>query len=279
MATWAFINDEFIREERACIHFRDLALQRGYGVFDFFRLEGQTPVFLNLHLKRLFYSAREMHLPLEKTEVELKAIISELIARNNLPNSGIRITLTGGYSADGYQVTIPNLVITQQPFQSPGKEQFQKGIKLVTYEHQRQLPHVKTIDYLIGIWLQPYIKERGADDVLYHQQNILTECPRSNFFIVTNENRIVTPAQHILKGITRNILMEIAREKFEVEERNIRLEEVLLAKEAFITSTTKNILPVVAVNESVIGIGSAGMITELLLKLLQAHHQKRTSVS
>ena len=103
MSKWAFINDDFILEETAGIHFRDLALQRGYGVFDFFKIAESTPVFLEQHLQRFFYSAQQLHLPAGRTKEELKAIITELIAKNNMADAGIRMTLTGGYSADGYQ--------------------------------------------------------------------------------------------------------------------------------------------------------------------------------
>jgi branched-chain amino acid aminotransferase len=270
MQKWAFINDGFIAEEKACIHFRDLSIQRGYGVFDFFKLKGSEPVFLDEHLKRFFYSSSQMHLHVGKTEKELKNILAELISKNELPDSGVRITLTGGYSADGYQIAEPNLIIAQQNFQVLTAAHFEKGARLITYEHQRQLPSVKTIDYLMPIWLQPYIKTHNADDVLYYSNNIVTECPRSNFFLVTNEDKIITPKDNILKGITRKKLLEIAVKDFEVAEENITLGELSTAKEAFITSTTKTILPVTSINGSTIGNGTAGLVTKKLLQLWQS---------
>src|SRR5215218_5208589 len=113
MRKWAFLNEDFVLEENARLQFRDLAIQRGYGVFDFFKLIENTPLFLDEHLHRFFYSAAEMHLPVHKTAKELKAIINELIEKNSLPHSGFRITLTGGYSQDGYQLAKPNLIISQ----------------------------------------------------------------------------------------------------------------------------------------------------------------------
>ncbi|MGN6165367.1 MAG: aminotransferase class IV [Flavisolibacter sp.] len=270
MQKWVFINDDFIAEEKACIHFRDLAIQRGYGVFDYLRLKDNTPVFLNDHLERFFHSAQQMHLPVGKTEAELKNILADLIAKNSLPDSGIRLTLTGGYSADGYQIAEPNLIISQQKFQALTTPQFEHGIRLITYKHQRQLPSVKTIDYVMPIWLQPYIKKNGADDVLYFNDNMVTECPRSNFFLVTNEDKIITSKDNILHGITRKKLLEIAAKEFEIAEGNITPGALTTGKEAFITSTTKSILPVTSVNGNKMGNGTAGAVTKKLLQLWQS---------
>ena len=209
-----------------------------------------------------------MRLPIGKSKEEIKGVLSELAAQNNIPDSGIRITLTGGYSADGYSLTTPNLIITQKRLEINANNG-PTGIKLVTYEHQRQLPEVKTIDYLMAIWLKPYILDHGADDVLYHHNGIITECPRSNFFIVTKDDKIVTPANNILKGVNRKHILQLASKNYETEERDILIEEVMSAKEAFIISTTKGVLPVVEMNSKKIANGVPGKTTLLLGEKLQ----------
>jgi branched-chain amino acid aminotransferase len=244
MAAWSFINGGFIEEEKAVLHFRDLSIQRGYGVFDFLRFAGWQPVYFEEHMERFRYSATKMHLTLAYDNEVLYSIVKELIQRNSLPAGGIRLTLTGGYSADGYHPGSPNLIISQHQFQSPAQNQVETGIRLLSYEHQRQLPSVKSIDYLMAIWLQPLLQQQQADDILYYNQGIITECPRANFFMVDHANKIITPARNILKGITRMKLISIASRYFELEERDISPEELGSAREAFITSTTKSILPV-----------------------------------
>jgi branched-chain amino acid aminotransferase len=268
VSTWVFLNEQWIPEANAVLHFRDLSVQRGYGVFDFFKVADGMPVFLNDHLDRFYFSAEQMHLPIRYPKGELKKIVTELLEKNSAGNTGVRMTLTGGYSADNYQLSKPNLIIACNNFTSPGIEQFETGIKLITYPHQRQLPHVKSIDYLMGIWLQPLIKENNADDVLYHQNGIVTECPRSNFFIVTKDDRIITPSENILKGVVRNHLISIAKETFIVEEKDITLDEIETAKEAFITSTTKTILPVREINKHVFT-GFNNISKELYQRLIQ----------
>lgn len=273
---FVFVRDSFVPASQAVILIGDLSIQRGYGIFDFFKTLDDRPVFLEDHLDRFFHSAGQLRLEPGKTRDELRTILLTLQQKNNIPDSGIRLTLTGGYSPDGYSLVRPNLIITQQPLLAPITEELPKSIRLVTYPHQRQMPDVKTIDYLMAIWLQPYIRENGADDVLYHRggishqdgiehpDGIITECPRSNFFIVTADNIVVTPARHMLKGITRMKVLELARQQFRTEERDVLLEEVYRAKEAFITSTTKQVLPVISIDNRVIGDGEAGTVSRWL---------------
>lgn len=250
MAKWAFLNDNFVAEKNTKLHFSDLAFQRGYGIFDFFRLAGHQPLFLHDHLTRFFASAAGMHLTVPLPAEALETAIFDLIKRNDLPNTGIRLSLTGGYSEDGFNPTNANLVLSQHPFSPPTTTQVQKGIRLFTYPYQRQLPHIKSIDYLMAVWLQPQRSKAGADDILYHQNGSITESPRSNFFLVTSDERIITPANNVLAGITRKKLLQLAGKHFAVEERDITMKELANAKEAFLTSTTKQILPVAQVDDT-----------------------------
>ncbi len=251
-ALFCFANNRFIKLAEAGLPLTDLSVQRGYAIFDFLRISKNIPLFLDDHLERFFGSAQEMHLPVQQTKQALKEIITQLIEKNNLPDSGIRLMLSGGNSPDGYQIVAPSLMIVQQPIAPVSDQLFTKGYQLVSYAHQRQLPHVKTTDYLMAIWLQPWVKENGADDVLYHQNGMVSECPRSNFFIVTQEDTIITPARNILKGVTRKQILKVAAAQgMRVEEKDISIDDIRQAKEAFIGSSTKRIIPVVRVDDMV----------------------------
>ena len=263
---YSSINGVLVPAQTASVSIADLSIQRGYGIFDYFRTINHQPVFLEEHLSRFYHSAKVMHLNVDMNHEQLKKIIRELILKNNLPDSGIRITLTGGYSADGYQIASPNLLITQSTFQY-NNNNFNNGIRLITYEHQRQLPQVKTIDYLKAIYLQPFIKEHQADDVLYHFRNEVCECPRANFFIVNDQQQVVTASNNILRGITREKVLGLR--EFNTKEAIITTQDLLTAREAFITSTTKNILPVLEIDGRIIGNGRPGKIsTEIFRKIL-----------
>lgn len=241
---WTFLNNDFIPATEAKLPVTDLAVQRGYAVFDYLRVWNERLLFEDEHLERFFNSAQQMRLQVPVDAKKLKDLLHELARRNAMSSSGIRITLTGGDSPDGYSITTPQLVITQTPLTMPGPEQTARGIRLASYEYQRQLSHVKTIDYLHAIWLQPYLKEQGADDVLYHSNGIISECPRSNFFLVTQKGVLVSPERNILKGITRGNVLALAEKICRVEIRDVRLEEIEHASEAFVTSTSRRIMPV-----------------------------------
>ncbi|MCY7421057.1 MAG: aminotransferase class IV [Chitinophagaceae bacterium] len=261
------VNGEIMEAANASLLISDLAIQRGYGVFDFFKTINGSPIFLEDHLDRLYRSAENMHLDFGFDRHSLKAILFELISINDMPQSGVKITVTGGYAADGYTLDKPNLLITQQPLVLYNDANT-PPLKVVSYEHQRQMPHIKTIDYLMAIWLQPFIKQNKADDVLYHNNRLITECPRSNFFIVTNDGVLVTPVSNVLYGITRTQILRHFKHLCAIEERNISLEEVCHAKEAFVTNSSKNILPVIKVDEHFIGNGETGPLTLKIKKEL-----------
>lgn len=261
------INGELVDAATASIHISDLSVQRGYGVFDFFKTINGVPVFLEDHLDRLYRSADRMRLDFGYDRDALKAMLFELMGMNNMPLSGVKITVTGGYAEDGYSLAKPNVLITQQPLLLYNDANA-SPLKIVSYEHQRQMPHIKTIDYLMAIWLQPFIKLNQADDVLYHNNGVITECPRSNFFIVTDDDVLVTPANNVLHGITRMQILRHLKHICTIEERNITLDEVYKAKEAFVSNSSKNILPVVKVDQHKIGTGEPGPLTMRIKKEL-----------
>jgi branched-chain amino acid aminotransferase len=244
MSPWTFFNDDFAESKKTSLHYTDLSIQRAYGIFDFFKVIDGVEQSIDDHMERFYFSASEMRLEIKFTLPELKGIIKKLIQKNEFSNGGIKITLTGGYSEDGYEIATPNLIIACLQLPNVLPDVWKKGINLVTYTHQRQLPHIKTIDYIMPIWLKPFIKSKNADDVLYCSNNVATECPRSNFYIVTIDNKLITAKENILKGITRKKILKAASQILEIEERAITLDDVYNATGAFISSTSKLVQPV-----------------------------------
>jgi D-alanine transaminase/branched-chain amino acid aminotransferase len=262
-----YARGKFLPVSEASVSVNDLGVQRGYGIFDFLRVSVNVPLFLEDHLDRFFHSAKEMRLTCKESRQEIKDIVYQLIRENNQPFSGVRLILTGGESPDGYKIIEPGLVIIQHAITPPPDDIAFPGIRLLSYPYQRQLAHVKTTDYLMAIWLQPWLKERGGDDILYHQDGYVTECPRSNFFMVTHDDTLVTTGQHMLKGITRKQVIQIAVESgIKTEEREISLEEIRDAKEAFITSSTKRLVPVRQLDQHVFPLHRQVSVTGRLWK-------------
>lgn len=261
-ARYISINTELVQEADAKIHVSDLSIQRGFGIFDFLKTINGQPIFIENHFDRFYNSAKELGLTIGYDRESLLNAVKALMEKNNMPNSGIKFILTGGFSADGYTIGEPNLVITQSPFEYDATA-FDKGTTLVTYNHQRQLAVIKTIDYLQAIRLQPYIKQNNADDVLYHDNGMIRECPRANFFIV-KDRKIISPKTAILKGITRSKVLAMIVEGFAMVEEDFTLEDLAKADEAFITSSTKNVLPVLEIDGQKVGDGKPGKITRQL---------------
>lgn len=261
MKNFCFANDAIIQAEKASIHPMDIGLIRGYGIFDFFRTSNYTPLFLNDYLDRFIRSAEKTHLTLSQNKEELKSIILELIEKNDLEVGGIRMLLTGGVSENHFSPTKGSLFIFCEDLDFPAKEKYEKGVKLLALEHVRAIADIKTTNYAYPVWHSATWKKEGAEDVLYHMNNLISESSRSNIFIV-KDGQIATPDKHILHGITRKRVLEIAPD---TEIRQITLSELLEADEVFMTSTTKKVLPVTYINEFKIGKGIPGPRTKKLI--------------
>ncbi len=265
------LNDQIVDHDHARVHVTDLALLRAYGVFDFFRLVNLTPLFIDDHIDRFFNSAQTLRLTCPLGKAQLKTLILKLISINSIKNSGIRMVLTGGESHNGYAIGSPTLFVINEPINPLPESHFEKGIKLISYNFRRDLPEVKSINYLVGIYNMPKIQEAGATDLLFYWNNKISESTRSNFFIVDQNDKIITAKKGILKGISRQHVLEVAKQKFTVEERDLFVQELTTAKEAFITGTTKKVMPVYQVDDLIIGDGSRGKVTLELQKMFDQY--------
>ena len=262
---YACINGEFCNTDNAMIGIQDMALQRGYGMFDFFKVMGGQPVFLDDHLDRFWESARLLRLPITLSRESLTKQIHQLIEMNQWSDAGIRMTLTAGYAPDGYSIHEPNLLMSGQSVQLPDTLS-EKGIRLFSYAHQRQLPLIKSIDYLMAVWIQDEVKKAEADEVLYHQGGWISECPRANIFLVTATGVLVTPGEQVLQGITRKKILQVAEKITRIETRPVHLNEFKTAREAFITSTTKLLTPVTVLDGIPVGTGGPGELSRVLFE-------------
>ena len=258
-----YFNNRFLQNDEAMLHISDLSIQRGYATFDFFRTVDGIPLFLQDHLDRFYASAKAMHLNIKQTREEVAGIIIELIKQTGVQEAGIRLMLTGGYSPDSFEPAEPNLIIICNPIKMFDVADFEKGFSVITHEYQRDLPLIKSTNYLFAVWLQPELKKQQADEVLYFNNNIITEFPRGNVFIVSS-GKFITPEKNVLLGVTRKNILKIAANILPVEERDITVKELMQANEVFLCSTTKRIVPVIKINNSPVGNGVPGEFTKLL---------------
>ena len=281
MAKYYSINGKIVLAKNAKLQVTDLGLIRGYGIFDFLKVEKGVPLFIEAHMERFQNSVKEMHLQLNYSVEELKQLVKKLIAKNNFKKGGIKIILTGGYSEDGYTPSPnTNLIILLSQFKTPSKKAYQNGVKLFPYEFFRELSMVKTINYITPIRIIKETKEAGATDVLYHWNGKISESSRANFFIVKKDKTIVTPISNVLKGITRKRILTVAKGHYKVIEKDITFRDLKNASEAFLTSTTKGALAVTQVGDMKIGNGKVGKVTlhlnDLLKKQANIYRKKNT---
>lgn len=263
------LNGKLTEVAQASLHVSDLAILRGFGIFDYFLVKKHQPLFLSDYLDRFYTSAEKLGLSIPIERTEMTRLIRELVAANGLEDAGIRLVLTGGYALDSYTPVEPNLIIMEHEFKAPPAWNYDQGIRLMTYNHQRELPEIKSINYLTGIRLQASLKAQQADYLLYHDQGIIRESDRSNFFGVTEDGILITPDEKILRGITRKQILELAEDVLPVEEREVGIDELSTLREAFLTSSTKGVMPVVQIDELVIGEGRPGDLTYKLGELFQ----------
>jgi branched-chain amino acid aminotransferase len=268
--TVCYVNGDFVSLKDAALPVRDLSILRGYGVFDFLRTYNGKPLNLRRNLQRLQTSARHVFLNLPWSMDELEQIVLDTLSRNTIPEASIRIVVTGGVAVDGITPPeTPSLLVLITPVRIYPAECSQQGIKVVTVETERYIPGAKTINYIPAIMALKKAKAAGAMEALYvnRQQHIL-EGTTTNFFVFQG-SKLITPGDDILPGITRDVVLELAQDKFEVTERPILFGDLPRADEAFITASNKEIMPVRQVNDVIIGDGVPGLNTQLVMKLFR----------
>lgn len=266
---YCYINGKILPFQQASLSLDDLGVLRGYGVFDFLRTYNGKPFLLDEHLTRLQNSAKEIGLA-PPAKPKLKIIIKELLAKNGLAESYIRIVLTGGKTSDGLTPSSPTLFVLIEKLKPLPELLYKKGIKLMTHNFLRDVPRAKTTNYLTAVKLQKQKKKVGAFEILYVDNGKVLECTTSNFFLFRNST-LITPKENVLMGTTRNFVIKLAKQKFRVEEHDVSLAELRSATEVFITATNKEILPVVKIDNRTIGNGKVGTHTKYLLNLFRGY--------
>lgn len=263
--TLAYWNGKFVPMNEIQIAPTDLGVLRGYGVFDVMRTENGKPFLLERHFARLQRSAETLHLHLPVDEEEFRSIIARLLTENDFQQATIRTVLTGGASDSCF---LPEgretFFITIIPFLGVAEKYLIDGAKIITLEHARNFPHAKITNYITAIEHAPNRLAKEALEVLFVNKGHVLEASTSNVMIV-KDGMLITPKDHILKGITRGWVLELAASlNIPVEERALTLEETLAADEVFLTATNKYIVPVIQIDEHRIADGHPSPITKKL---------------
>ncbi|GAB4515614.1 MAG: branched-chain-amino-acid transaminase [Anaerolineae bacterium] len=264
-----YVNGEFVEAENALLPVTDLAVLRGYGVFDFMRTYNGQPFHLEAHIDRLFTSADIVKLAMPWSREEVAEIITQTLARNtDHDDYSVRVVVTGGASPDnitpGGQ---PRLIVMVSGVTPPPAEHYINGVKIITLRESRYLAQAKTTNYVSGVLALQEAHAREAVEAIYvNNASHILEGTTTNIFLFHGDT-LITPADNILPGITRSVVMELAREVFTVEERRVHINDLYDADEVFITASNKQVMPVIQVDDKVISSGTPGRRTRKIMAL------------
>ncbi len=266
------IDGVFVPAEQAVLPIGDLAVLRGYGVFDFLRTYRGRPFALDAHIRRLQNSARLINLSCPWSLEEIRERVEQTLARNDYDEANIRLLITGGDSDDSITPGArPRLLILVTPLKNFPRSWYSDGVKIVTVDRTRYIPGAKSIDYIRAIMSLNQAKQEDAIEAIYvDADGRVLEGTTSNIFAVF-AGTLRTPPEDILPGVTRDVLLSVAASQFPTELRTISREELYHADEVFLTSSNKEVLPVRQVDDRLIGRGCPGPVTAALMQLFAAH--------
>lgn len=270
-----YVDGAFVPSDKAVIPVDDLSVLRGYGVCDIMRTYHGRPYFIDEHIRRLRDSAAKINLELPWTEDGIKRIVLETLGKNRVTaEANIRIVVTGGSSPDFMTPRgRPRLIVLVTPIKGLPDHWYTDGVKVITHFQERALAGAKVTSYIPAALALEKARTRDAVEAIYvDQHRHALEGTTSNLFAFFGDT-LTTPDHGILHGITRKLILSLARELFRVEERPIPLEELLTADEVFITGTNKGVVPVVRIDDTPIGDESPGTSTRKLIQALESHAQ------
>ncbi|MEK9184599.1 MAG: aminotransferase class IV [Patescibacteria group bacterium] len=254
----------------AKVSIEDIGLLRGYGIYAGITTANNKPFRLDDHLDQFEQSAKTLNLKVPYSREKIAIILKELIKKHKFKRTNFRLILTGGKMEGGifYDEKEPTFYILAEEWKSLPREIYEKGASLVTFEHRRMLPEIKTINYITAVSLQNYRKKHNALEILFTSKSNVLEASMSNFFMFKGDT-LVTPKDGIFCGITRKVIFELARKYFKIEEREIKMNEALNADEVFITGSFKDIVPIIKIDNKKIGDGKVRDNTKKIMKLFK----------
>lgn len=272
-----YVNGRIGPAQDAVIPVYDHGFLYGEGVYETIRTYNRRPFLLEAHSRRLRASAGQLHLDVPFTDAALTGWIDDtMAAAEPLREAYIRVLLTRGVGELTYDVEAtptPSLVIIVKPLDEPPARVDTEGIHLglvsILRNHPGSVdPRIKSNNLLNNaIAMQQANRAQAEEALMCNYRGELSECSQSNFFLV-RDGAVLTPPTEagLLEGITRAFIFELGRaEGIDIREATLRPEDLGSADEAFITSTTREISPVVSVDRRQIGPGRPGPLTRRLL--------------
>lgn len=276
MSIQIYIDGKFFPKEKAMVSVFDHGLLYGDGVFEGIRAYGGRVFKLAEHIDRLWESAHTLMLAIPMTKDQMRDAIVATLRRNKLRDAYIRVVVTrgvGDLGLDPRKCPRATVFIIADKIKLYPESLYQKGLEIIsvatTRSHPETVnPQIKSLNYLNNILAKIEAINSGYEEaLLLNAQGYVSECTGENIFII-KEGRLLTPPPHIgiLRGITRAAAMEIAAKLgLEVREEILTRHDIYNAEEVFLTGTAAEIVPIVKVDNRVIGTGKPGRRTGQIL--------------
>jgi D-alanine transaminase len=270
MSRIAYVNGLYLPMRDAMVHIEDRGYQFGDGVYEVCEVRGGRLIDARRHLARLARSLDALRIRAPMSPNALGVVLRETVARNRIGYGIVYLQVTRGVARRDHAFPAPevppSLVVTARPLNRKRNEALAaKGIAVVSVPDNRWgRVDIKTIGLLPNVLARQAAIEQGARDAWFvDKDGAVTEAASANAWIVTDAGALVTrQADHaILRGITRTVLFDVIKAQgLRIDERSFTLDEAFAAREAFVTSATQIVLPVVQIDGRAIGDGKPGPV-------------------
>ena len=274
MSRIAYVNGRYRPHSESMIHVEDRGFQFADGVYEVCEVRGGRLVDERRHMARLTRSLDALRIDLPMSLAALGIVLRETVRRNRVRDGLVYLQVTRGTARRDHGFppagTAPGMVVTARSLDpARGERTAADGIAVITVPDNRWARvDIKAISLLPNVLAKQAAREQGAREAWFvDAQGRVTEGSSSNAWIVTRDGKVVTrQADHgILKGITRTVVLAaIAAQGLKLEERAFTLDEAHAAREAFITSASQIVLPVVKIDGRPVGNGAPGLIASAL---------------
>lgn len=276
MAPKIYINGKFYNKEDAKISVYDHGLLYGDGVFEGMRTYSGKVFRLVEHIDRLYESARAILLTIPMSKQDLIDAVKKTVELSGLSDSYIRLVVTrgaGSLGLDPNRTSDPQIIIIVDLIALYDRKYYDEGLKIITAStirnHPAALsPRIKSLNYLNNIMAKIEGLQAGCmEAIMLNHKGEVAECTGDNIFIVKHGQVLTPPTDAgILEGITRNAILELAKElKIPASEATLTRHDLLVADECFLTGSAAEVIPVVSIDSRPIGLGNVGQTTRLLM--------------
>jgi len=271
-----YINGKFVPKEEASISIYDHGFLYGDGVFEGIRAYNGRVFRLYEHIDRLYDSAKAISLEIPLTKEEMKEVILETLRRNGLKDAYIRPIVTrgiGDLGLDPRKCSNPTVIVITQQWGAMYGDLYEKGLSAITVCIRRNPPeslppNIKSLNYLNNVLAKIEANVKGGDEAIFLDvRGNISEGSGDNIFIVKRGKIITPPTLNNLRGITREVAIEIVhRLNIPLYEAQLGLFDLYTADEVFVTGTAAEIAPIVKIDGRIIGDGKPGRITKKLME-------------